>query len=162
MENSKLETDLSKFRYLVEFRGGDSAISLRNELAHQFRRMQEELKRMREESIQLKTILASMNSVKEGTNVSVDDDLTSMVLMTQKEMLLQLEKELQEEKTQRNDLEQEFQVELDRLKILNEELQNVLLANVKSPSSQTENVLQHQVNRLTAANLVNAARLQSF
>lgn len=85
MENAKLRDDLAKLRESVELNDGEN--KSRDELFRQFHNMQEELSRKREESIQLRTVLASPNkpNASPSQNGENDDDI-GMVLQTQKQV----------------------------------------------------------------------------
>ncbi|CAG7709106.1 unnamed protein product [Allacma fusca] len=150
MENAKLRDDLNKLRESID----TGLKSPKDELFRQFHSMQEELSRKREESIQLRTVLASPNkpNTSPHQNGENDDDI-GMVLQTQKQVLQQLEKELQEEKITKMNLETDLRAEILRLKADNDRQQNLLAGNLKSASSQNEIVLQHEVHRLTQENL---------
>jgi len=67
----------------------------------------------------------------------------------------QLEDELQAEKTRWNAERDEFMQEIERLKEDNERQQKLLSVNLtKSPQTQTEAFMQHEITRLTSENLV--------
>ena len=65
-----------------------------------------------------------------------------------------MEKELQESKTGKMVMETELRAEISRLKADNDRQQNILAEYLKSPASQNEAVLQHEIHRLTHENLV--------
>ena len=85
MENAKLRDDLAKLRESIKLNDGEN--KGRDELLRQFYSMQEELSRKREESIQLRTVLASPNkpNASPSQNGENDDDI-GMVLQTQKQV----------------------------------------------------------------------------
>jgi myosin-5 len=67
----------------------------------------------------------------------------------------QLEDELQAEKTQWQSERDELMQEIERLKEDNDRQQKLLSVNLtKSPQTQTEAFMQHEITRLTSENLV--------
>jgi myosin-5 len=67
----------------------------------------------------------------------------------------QLEDELQTEKTQWQSERDELMQEIERLKEDNDRQQKLLSVNLtKSPQTQTEAFMQHEITRLTSENLV--------
>jgi len=67
----------------------------------------------------------------------------------------QLEDELQAEKTQWQSERDELMLEIERLKEDNDRQQKLLSVNLtKSPQTQTEAFMQHEITRLTSENLV--------
>jgi myosin-5 len=67
----------------------------------------------------------------------------------------QLEDELQAEKSRWQAERDEFMQEIERLKEDNDRQQKLLSVNLtKSPQTQTEAFMQHEITRLTSENLV--------
>jgi myosin-5 len=134
----------------------------------QFEYLQEELSRKKEESIQLRSVLASKQPNEEVLNGD-DEHEIGLILKTQKtvslscfglnqcqlpfmlmlQVIQQLEKELQDGKAAKNTMEQNYRSEITKLK---EELATVF-THLKSPQNQNELLLQHQIQRLTTENL---------
>ncbi|KAK2576101.1 hypothetical protein KPH14_007435 [Odynerus spinipes] len=159
MENAQLKKDLGSLRKTVS--AADSTSAQQN-LMGQFEALQEELERRREECIQLHSVLADhtrrMKSL--GSNYGRDVDIVNedgelvLAFEAQKKINRQLEDELQtKEKGWRNQRD-EWRAEIDRLQEEIEKQQKLLSVNLsKSPQTQTEAFMQHEITRLTAENL---------
>lgn len=71
---------------------------------------------------------------------------------TQKKVIQQLQSSLNLERERASKSEKETKVELEKLRALSLDQQSVIQTNMnKSPSNQTEAYMQHELTRLTAA-----------
>lgn len=157
VENSSLKNQLRELRKSI----GDGTES--KQLLNQFATMQEELERRREEIIQLRGVLATQTAnlktitqANYGRDVDMINEDGELVLAyeTQKKINKQLELELQDEKNRYKMHEKELKIEIDKLREDNERQQKLLSVNLtKTPSSQTEAYMQHEITRLTSDNL---------
>lgn len=162
MENAKLKDNINKLRKSLSehergANGGDE------ELLNQFSALQDELERRRDECIQLRTILANksqdMKQVARdsyGGEVDIinEDGELLMAFETQKKLTRQLETELQNAKKKYGTMEQEFRDEIKKLKEDNERQQKLISQNLqKTPRTQNEAIMQHEITRLTGENL---------
>lgn len=160
MENAKLRDDLNRLR---------TAEDKPNEISRQFQSLQEELSRKREESIQLRTVLASpkgkrnpgggdSNGIHEELVLNGDDeDEIGLILQTQKKIIQQLEKELQSELQDKGALS-------TQIKSLEEEVQKQSVALAQALGGGGDLHLRNEVGRLTNENLTlrdHLARLKS-
>jgi myosin-5 len=74
----------------------------------------------------------------------------------------QLEDELQAEKTRWQAERVEFMQEIERLREDNDRQQKLLSVNLtKSPQTQTEAFMQHEITRLTSENLVSTGSMNN-
>ncbi|XP_065199527.1 unconventional myosin-Va isoform X2 [Planococcus citri] len=162
MENEKLRSSLEKLRKAVAESHTEAAS---NELIDQFREMETELIRRREECSQLRNVLVNNTEGLKSlakSNYSPEADLESinedgelvLAFEAQKKINRQLEEELQREKTLWTKEKEDFKEEIARLKEDNERQQQLLAVNLsKSPQSQAEAYLASEVNRVVAENL---------
>ncbi|XP_031836007.1 dilute class unconventional myosin isoform X3 [Nomia melanderi] len=170
MENAQLKKDLGTLRKSVSSVGLTGA---QQTLMGQFDALQEELERRREECIQLHSVLADntrrMKSL--GSNYGRDVDIINedgelvLAFETQKKINSrlktkpkasreQLEDELQMKEKGWRDQRNEWRAEIDRLQEEIEKQQKLLSVNLsKSPQTQTEAYMQHEIARLTTENL---------
>ncbi|XP_076241544.1 dilute class unconventional myosin isoform X2 [Calliopsis andreniformis] len=159
MENAQLKKDLGTLRKSVSTTGVGSA---QQNLMEQFDALQEELERRREECIQLHSVLADntrrMKSL--GSNYGRDVDIINedgelvLAFETQKKINRQLEDELQMKEKSWRSQRDEWRAEIDRLHEEIEKQQKLLSLNLsKSPQTQTEAYMQHEIARLTSENL---------
>lgn len=159
MENAQLKKDLGTLRKSVSSAGLTGA---QQNLMGQFDALQEELERRREECIQLHSVLADntrrMKSL--GSNYGRDVDIINedgelvLAFETQKKINRQLEDELQMKEKGWRTQRDEWRSEIDRLQEEIEKQQKLLSVNLsKSPQSQTEAYMQHEIARLTSENL---------
>lgn len=157
VENSSLKTQLKELRKSI----GDGTEG--KQLIEQFGVMQEELDRRREEIVQLRGVLATQTAnlktlatANYGRDVDMINEDGELVLAyeTQKKINKQLELELQDEKNRYKTYEKEYKMEIEKLREDNERQQKLLSVNLtKSPASQTEAYMQHEITRLTSENL---------
>lgn len=157
VENASLKKQLRDLRKSI----GDGTED--KQLLEQFGIMQEELDRRREEIVQLRGVLATqtanlktISQANYGRDVDLVNEDGELVLAyeTQKKINKQLELELQDEKNRYKAHEKEFKIEIEKLCEDNERQQKLLSVNLtKSPASQTEAYMQHEITRLTAENL---------
>jgi len=158
MENAKLKTDLAALRRLsAEGETGGQ------ELLKQLEASQLELDRRREECIQLHSVLANQtqglksvanNNYSSNVDIINEDGELVLAFEAQKKINRQLEDELQAEKTQWQSERDELMQEIERLKEDNDRQQKLLSVNLtKSPQTQTEAFMQHEITRLTSENL---------
>ncbi|XP_011251964.2 unconventional myosin-Va isoform X2 [Camponotus floridanus] len=159
MENSQLKKDLNSLRKTVSLGSPSSA---QQNLMIQFEALQEELERRREECIQLHSVLADhtrrMKSL--GANYGRDVDIINedgelvLAFEAQKKINRQLEDELQGKERNWRSQRDEWRNEIDRLQEEIEKQQKLLSINLsKSPQTQAELYMQHEVARLTSENL---------
>ncbi|CAK9812577.1 Unconventional myosin-Va [Anthophora plagiata] len=159
MENAQLKKDLGTLRKSVSSAGLAGA---QQNLMGQFDALQEELERRREECIQLHSVLADntrrMKSL--GSNYGRDVDIINedgelvLAFETQKKINRQLEDELQMKEKGWRTQRDEWRSEIDRLQEEIEKQQKLLSVNLsKSPQTQTEAYMQHEIARLTSENL---------
>ncbi|XP_076760746.1 dilute class unconventional myosin isoform X2 [Xylocopa sonorina] len=159
MENAQLKRDLGTLRKSVAATGKAGA---HQNLMGQFDALQEELERRREECIQLHSVLADntqrMKSL--GSNYGRDVDIINedgelvLAFETQKKINRQLEDELQMKEKGWRAQRDEWMAEIDRLQEEIEKQQRLLSINLsKSPQTQTEAYMQHEIARLTTENL---------
>ncbi|XP_026669743.1 unconventional myosin-Va isoform X2 [Ceratina calcarata] len=167
MENAQLKRDLGTLRQSVSSVG---ALGAQQNLMGQFDALQEELERRREECIQLHSVLADntqrMKSL--GSNYGRDVDIINedgelvLAFETQKKINRlkskasreQLEDELQTKEIGWRARRDEWMAEIDKLQEEIEKQQRLLSVNLsKSPQTQTEAYMQHEIARLTSENL---------
>ncbi|XP_029160851.1 unconventional myosin-Va isoform X2 [Nylanderia fulva] len=159
MENSQLKKDLNSLRKTVSLGSPSSA---QQNLMIQFEALQEELERRREECIQLHSVLADntrrMKNL--GANYGRDVDIINedgelvLAFEAQKKINRQLEDELQGKERNWRAQRDEWRNEIDRLQEEIEKQQKLLSINLsKSPQTQAELYMQHEVTRLTSENL---------
>ncbi|XP_043264989.1 unconventional myosin-Va isoform X1 [Colletes gigas] len=170
MENAQLKKDLGTLRKCVSSAGLPGA---QQNLMGQFDALQEELERRREECIQLHSVLADntrrMKSL--GSNYGRDVDIINedgelvLAFETQKKINSklktkrkasreQLEDELQTKEKGWREQRNEWRAEIDRLQEEIEKQQKLLSVNLsKSPQTQNEAYMQHEIARLTSENL---------
>ncbi|XP_020287438.1 unconventional myosin-Va isoform X2 [Pseudomyrmex gracilis] len=159
MENAQLKKNLNSLRKTVS---SSSPSSAQQNLMMQFEALQEELERRREECIQLHSVLADhtrrMKSL--GANYGRDVDIINedgelvLAFEAQKKINRQLEDELQAKEKSWRSQRDEWRNEIDRLQEEIERQQKLLSINLsKSPQTQTELYMQHEVARLTSENL---------
>ncbi|XP_034177931.2 dilute class unconventional myosin isoform X2 [Osmia lignaria lignaria] len=159
MENAQLKKDLGSLRKSVTSTGLSGA---QQNLMGQFDALQEELERRREECIQLHSVLADntrrMKSL--GSNYGRDVDIINedgelvLAFETQKKINRQLEDEIQMKEKSWRSQRDEYRAEVDRLQEEIEKQQKLLSLNLsKSPQTQTEAYMQHEIARLTSENL---------
>ncbi|XP_015519328.2 unconventional myosin-Va isoform X1 [Neodiprion lecontei] len=159
MENDKLKTDLGSLRKTVS---DSNATTAQSTLLDQFDVLQEELKRRRDECIQLRSVLADqtrkMKSL--GSNYGRDVDIINedgelvLAFEAQKKINRQLEDELQAKEKGWRSQRDEWRAEIDRLQEEIQRQQKLLSVNLsKTPQTQTEAYMQHEITRLTSENL---------
>ncbi|XP_012524245.1 unconventional myosin-Va isoform X2 [Monomorium pharaonis] len=159
MENAQLKKDLTSLRKTVS---SSSPSSAQQNLMIQFEALQEELERRREECIQLHSVLADhthrMKNL--GANYGRDVDIINedgelvLAFEAQKKINRQLEDELQAKEKNWRMQRDEWRNEIDRLQEEIERQQKLLSINLsKSPQTQAELYMQHEVARLTSENL---------
>ncbi|XP_012234909.1 unconventional myosin-Va isoform X2 [Linepithema humile] len=159
MENAQLKKNLSSLRKTVSSASPSSA---QKNLMIQFEALQEELERRREECIQLHSVLADhtrrMKNL--GSNYGRDVDIINedgelvLAFEAQKKINRQLEDELQAKERGWRSQRDEWRSEIDRLQEEIEKQQKLLSINLsKSPQTQAELYMQHEVARLASENL---------
>nr|CAD7595944.1 unnamed protein product [Timema genevievae] len=158
MENEKLRDNLIALRKTVAEEEPSG-----KELLRQLEASQEELNRRRDECIQLHSVLAnqtkglkSVASNNYSTHIDIINEDGELVLAfeAQKKINRQLEDELQAEKIRWKSEREDLQQEIERLKEDNDRQQKILSVNLtKSPQSQQEAFMQHEITRLTSENL---------
>ncbi|XP_014489447.1 PREDICTED: unconventional myosin-Va isoform X2 [Dinoponera quadriceps] len=158
MENAQLKKNLTSLRKTVSA----GPASAQQNLMTQFEALQEELERRREECIQLHSVLADhtrrMKSL--GANYGRDVDIINedgelvLAFEAQKKINRQLEDELQAKEKGWRSQRDKWRNEIDRLQEEIERQQKLLSINLsKSPQTQTELYMQHEIARLTSENL---------
>ncbi|KAL0276825.1 UNVERIFIED_CONTAM: hypothetical protein PYX00_004309 [Menopon gallinae] len=162
IENEKLKNDLAVLRDSLAM--GDPGTK---ELLNQFRSSERELDRRRDEIIQLRAVLATQTKglkniakINYGSSSDINLDVINedgelvMAFEAQKRINRQLEDELQQEKDRRKSEREEYKTEIEKLKEDNDRQQRLLSVNLnKTPQSQTEAYMQHEISRLTTENL---------
>ncbi|KAG7189228.1 hypothetical protein KM043_008789 [Ampulex compressa] len=159
MENAQLKKDLGTLRETVT--SANTNVAQQN-LMGQFYALQEELERRREECVQLRSVLADhtrrMKSL--GSNYGRDVDIINedgelvLAFEAQKKINRQLEDELQSKEKGWRAQRDEWRAEIDRMQEEIERQQKLLSVNLsKSPQTQTEAYMQHEIARLTGENL---------
>ncbi|XP_076679320.1 dilute class unconventional myosin isoform X2 [Andrena cerasifolii] len=170
MENAQLKKDLYSLRKSVTSTGVGGA---QQNIMGQFDALQEELARRREECIQLHSVLADktrgMKSL--GSNYGRDVDIinedgelvqafetqktiNSRLKTKRKASREQLEDEIQMKEKEWRAQRDEWRAEIDRLQEEIEKQQKLLSVNLsKSPQTQTEAFMQHEIARITSENL---------
>ncbi|XP_075219084.1 dilute class unconventional myosin isoform X2 [Lycorma delicatula] len=166
MENSKMKTDVQSLRKFISDSTCIDKTAAGEELMRQFEVMQAELSRKTEELVQLKSVLAtktqgiknvaSTNYPASDVNISLINEDGELVLAfeAQKKINRQLEDELQTSQKRWVIEKEELVAELSRLTHDNERQQKLLAGNLsKTPQSQNEGYLRHEISRLTNENL---------
>ncbi|XP_012285595.1 unconventional myosin-Va isoform X2 [Orussus abietinus] len=159
MENEKLRKDLGSLRQTVSEADSTTA---QQTLMGQFEALHEELARRREECIQLHSVLADhtrrMKSL--GSNYGRDVDIINedgelvLAFEAQKKINRQLEDELQSKEKGWRSQRDEWRGEMDRLQEQIQKQEKLLSFNLnKSPQTQTEAYMQHEITRLATENL---------
>ncbi|XP_015117922.1 unconventional myosin-Va isoform X2 [Diachasma alloeum] len=159
MENAQLKKDLNSLRRTV---AEADTPAVQKHLMGQFEALQEELERRREECIQLHSVLADhtrrMKSL--GSNYGRDVDIINedgelvLAFEAQKKINRQLEDELQAKEKGWRSQRDEWRNEIDRLQEEIQKQQKLLSVNLsKTPQTQTEAFMQHEIARLTSENL---------
>ena len=152
IENEKLREDIKRLRV------NNNANDQMKELSEQFETMQEELDRRREETIQLRTVLANVSLDHEPLSLSKGGELPEAeeimaAYETQKVVIAQLQEQLSDEKLRNNEIEGDLREEIDRLsKTCSDQQQLIHQAINKAPANTTEACLQHEITRLTGEN----------
>jgi len=144
LENEKLRDDLAHLR---------GAAHIDTEILKQYENLEKELSRKKEESIQLRTVLAS-NFEKKSFLKKEDEDEIGLILQTQKTVIQQLERELQVEKVGKAREVKDYR---HRIEALKGELSELMESKGEGISPR-ESRLNHQVLNLTKENLVRGLR----
>ncbi|XP_046985924.1 unconventional myosin-Va-like [Schistocerca americana] len=136
----------------------------REELLKQYNRLQLEVDRWREECIQLHSILAKQTeglknvaSINYGSHVHLKNEVVELVLAfeAQKKINRQLEDELHQEKNKWQAEREQLQQENEKLREENDNQHKLLSPSLtKSPQTQTEAFMQHEIIRVTSGKLV--------
>ncbi|KAK7862317.1 hypothetical protein R5R35_014678 [Gryllus longicercus] len=153
MENEKLKSNIATLRIAAAEGSGSQ------ELLSQFQALQAEHERQREECVQLRSVLAShtqglknvaTNNYSSHVDIINEDGELVLAFEAQKKVTRQLEKELQDEQIRHVELQRDFEcLREDYVK-----QRKLVSANLtRSPQSQTEAVMQHEIQRLTSENL---------
>lgn len=167
IENSRIKEDLKILRHQTATDCESQLPHARDTLLAQFEAMSDELDRRREECIQLRTILANTTIGAQlvdqtGLNVSrlnggepfVEDNEIMIAVDSLRRIIRHLENELQEEKNAAQRKIEEERLEIARLREDLEQKSEILAGAInRSPQSQAEAVMQHEITRLTADNL---------
>lgn len=161
MENAKLKEEVKKM--LKTLAHEDKAAREKGLMKH-YESIQDELERRREECLQLRAALTSqsedvksvvsLDSYRGNLEMVNEDGELLMAFETQKQLIRQLESELYSEKTKMQSMEKEYREEMRKLKEDNDRQQKLLSQNLKkTPQAQSDAILQHEINRLTAENV---------
>lgn len=158
MENEKLKSNLDELRQAAA-KGNTGA----QQLLSQFKALELELERRREECIQLHTVLSDKTSGMKniaqssyGKDVDIMNEDGELVLAfeAQKKINRQLEDELQAEKEQYRSERAEMVAEIERLLLDNEKLQSLFSESLaEGASTPAQAYLQFEVSKLTQENL---------
>jgi len=158
VDNNKLREEMKKIRKsIAESSDVDNNEAVR-EMAEQYETLQEEYDRSKAECLQLRAVLANVqlagNEQDQVSLQSVDNvDEVLMAYETQKKVIQQLQASLNMERDRASKAEKEMKSELDKIRALSADQQNVIQMNMnKSPSNQTEAYMQHELTRLTGEN----------
>ena len=157
MENQKLREEMKKIRKSIADSSDNDNEAIR-EMADQYETLQDELDRTKAECIQLKAVLANVQlSGSDHDQMSLQSldnvDEVMAAYETQKKVIQQLQTSLNTERDRAGKSEKELKSELDKLRQLNSDQQNVIQQNLnKSPNNQTEAYMQHELTRLTGEN----------
>nr|XP_018910252.1 PREDICTED: unconventional myosin-Va isoform X1 [Bemisia tabaci] len=167
IENEKLKADLTQLRQCIA-ENCDSAnigeIAVQ-ELLSQFSSLQSELTRKRDECLQLrgvllnntesiKSVATSNYSTKRDVDIINEDGELAIAFEAQKKINRQLEREIESEKAKWSQKYEDLVQETKKLREENERQQKLLSVNLnKTPQSQTESIMQHEITRLTSENL---------
>lgn len=170
---SELEVaNASLKKQLKELRESIATNTAEKKMTDQMISLQEELDRRRDELVQLRGVLANqtadlktITSANFGRNVNNLNEDGELILAyeTQKKINKQLELELQDEKNNYKEREKEYKMEIEKLREDNERQQKLLSVNLtKSPVSQTEAYMQHEIKRLTNDNLDHMEKIDNL
>ncbi|XP_076683864.1 unconventional myosin-Va-like isoform X2 [Andrena cerasifolii] len=158
-EKAQLMKDLHSLRKSVTSIG---FVGAQQNIMGQFDALQKELARKREECIQLHSVLVdkTRGMKSSGSSYSRDVDIINedgelvQAFETQKMINRHLEDEIQTKQKEWSDERDEWQAEIDRLQEEIEKQQKLLSVNLsKSPQTQTEAFMQHEITRITSENL---------
>ncbi|XP_049955343.1 unconventional myosin-Va-like [Schistocerca serialis cubense] len=167
VENRRLHANMTKLQ--LSFNDCCSNQTLddgpgREELLKQYIQLQLEVDRWREECIQLHSILAKQTeglknvaSINYGSHVHLINEVVQLVLAfeAQKKINRQLEDELHQEKNKWQAEREQLQQENEKLREENDNQHKLLSPSLtKSPQTQTEAFMQHEIIRVTLEKLV--------
>ncbi|XP_046984873.1 unconventional myosin-Va [Schistocerca americana] len=157
VEYSRLRANLAKMQIAVAEGSGQE------EFLREYNELQLDFDRQREENIQLHSVLAKQTqglknvaSNNYGSHVDLinEDGELVMAFEAQKKINRQLEDELQQEKNRWQVEREELQQENEKLREENDNQRKLLsMSLTKSPQTQTEAFMQHEIRRLTSENL---------
>ncbi|XP_064471543.1 unconventional myosin-Va-like isoform X2 [Ornithodoros turicata] len=161
MENAKLKDEVKR---MVKTLANEDKSSREKDFMAHYESIQDELERRREECLQLRAALAnqsedtksmvSLDSYRGNLELVNEDGELLMAFETQKQLIRQLESELYTEKTRMQSIENDYREEMRKLKEDNDRQQKLLSQNLKkTPQAQSDAILQHEINRLTAENV---------
>jgi len=173
LENQKLREDLTRLRDLVEENQSvDNKDSLINkEMIDQFDALNEEVKRRREECIELKSLLVNIHKANKPMNNSLDmingeTDINSVVsnlnyegneselrYNSQKILNRVLENQMNEMKKKHENEKKLIQIEMKKLIEENERQNNILIRNL-SPEKLVEEAYKNEIVKMAETNLV--------
>ncbi|XP_049955336.1 unconventional myosin-Va-like [Schistocerca serialis cubense] len=160
-ENLRLKAELDKLNERIK--------SNQFGAAEQYNRLQLEVDRWREECIQLHSILAEQTeglknvaSINYGSHVHLKNEVVELVLAfeAQKKINRQLEDELHQEKNKWQAERKQLQQENEKLREENDNQHKLLSPSLtKSPQTQTEAFMQHEIIRVTSGKLTEGVQL---
>jgi len=156
LENRKLKENMDALRESIAQSGDGEENNAVREIMEQYSSLEEELERRKQECLNLKTVLS--NAQVEGSSLLERDgepDTEELLLAyeSQKNVIVQLQASLSEEREKSKSIETTLRSEMDKLNSANRETEQLLQTNLKrNPSSQTEAIMQHELQRLTGEN----------
>ncbi|XP_049955342.1 unconventional myosin-Va-like [Schistocerca serialis cubense] len=167
VENRRLHANMTKLQLSFDDCCSNQTLDDglgREELLKQYIQLQLEVDRWREECIQLHSILAKQTeglknvaSINYGSHVHLINEVVELVLAfeAQKKINRQLEDELHQEKNKWQAEREQLQQENEKLREENDNQHKLLPPSLtKSPQTQTEAFMQHEIIRVTSEKLV--------
>jgi len=156
-ENARLRESLESLRESIAQSAEGTENSAVREIMDQYSSLVEELDRKKEECLNLKTMVANSQKANQGSLGTVEGELDPEELFqayeSQKNVIQQLQSSLNEERDKCKEIESSMKVEVEKLSVANREAQQLLQTNMKrNPASQTEAIMQHELQRLTGEN----------
>jgi myosin-5 len=127
----------------------------------------EELDRKKEECLNLKTLVANSQVDSRGSlgggEGELDPEELFLAYESQKNVIQQLQSSLNEEREKCKQIESSMKSEVDKLTVANREAQQLLQTNMKrNPASQTEAIMQHELQRLTGENFDQLEKIENL
>jgi len=168
-ENRKLRDNMNALRESIAQTGEGEENTAVREIMEQYSSLEEELERRREECLHLKTMVSNLQV--EGTSLpsllagegEPDTEELLLAYESQKNVIQQLQASLSDVREKSKDSETTLRSELEKLTVANREAQQLLQQNMKrNPASQTEAIMQHELQRLTGENFDLRERIEQL